>query len=605
MRIFKELQRRNVFRVAIGYVVSSWLLVQVADVVLENIGSPDWVMQTIMLVLALGFPVVVFFSWAYEVTPEGIKRESQIDRTQSITNVTGRKLDRAITAVLVVALAYFAYDKFVLGPARDAELVQATTEAVASEVVDQPVQAAEIEKSIAVLPLENLSPNPENAFFADGIHDDLLTQLAKIESLKVVSRTSVQKYRDSLKNMREIGRELGVATLLEGGVRRAGNSVRINVQLIDSDSDETLWAETYDRELTAENIFAIQREMATSIAGELHATLSLEEVVRLGVQPTQNTRAYDLYVKGRYFWNQRTREGLNRALEYFNQAIEEDPNYALAYAGVASIYVIMGNELYSWAHPRDSYPKAQAAARRALEIDDTLAEAHAVLGDALFRYDWDFVSAGREHQRAIALNPSYATGHQWYSHYLLPLGKETGSLAHSLRALELDPFNLIINLHLGWHYFYVGENELAIEQLQLTLELSPTFIVANLFLGQVFEQEKRFEEAIEQFEQALELSGRNPVYLAALAHAYAISGRQTDAETLLQELLSSEKYVPSYEIAVIYAGLDRQDEALTWLERAFEEKDSSWLVDVALDPRLQRLHSASRFQSLVRRLGLP
>ena len=380
--------------------------------------------------------------------------------------------------------------------------------------------------------------------------------------------------------------------------------MRINVQLIDAKTDEHLWAETYDRELTAENIFAIQREMATSIAGELQVTLSLEEVARIGVLPTQSTIAYDLYVRGRFFWSQRTEEGFNRALEYLNQAIEEDPNFALAYAGVASVYVLMGHELFSWSHPRDTYPKAQAAARRALELDDTLAEAHSVLGDALLRYDWDFISADREHQRAIALNPNYGTGHQWYSHYLLPMGREQESLAHSLTALELDPLNLIINLHLGWHYFYVGENELAIKQLQQTLELSPTFVVANLFLGQVYEQEMRLEEAIGQFERAADLSGRNPVHLAALAHAYGISGRQKDAETLLRELVSSERYVPSYEIAVIYAGLDRQDEALTWLERAYEEKDSSWLVDVALDPRFQQLHSAPRFQNLTRRLGL-
>jgi TolB-like protein/Tfp pilus assembly protein PilF len=605
LSLFNELKHRNVFRVTIGYVVSSWLLVQVADLVLENIGAPDWVMQTILLVLALGFPVVVFFSWAYEVTPEGIKRESEIDRSQSIKHVTGRRLDRAITVVLIIALAYFAYDKFVLSAAREADLAEGKTQVVTEQTAAEPELLADPDKSIAVLPLDNLSPDPENAFFADGIHDDLLTQLAKIPSLKVVSRTSVLEYRDSPKNMREIGRELGVATLLEGGVRRAGNSVRINVQLIDAGSDETLWAETYDRELTAVNIFAIQREMATSIAGELQATLSLEEVTRLGALPTQSTRAYDLYVRGRYFWNQRTREGFDRALEYFNLAIEEDPTYALAHAGVASIYSLVGHELYSWSHPRDSYPKAQAAARRALELDDTLAEAHSVLGDASFRYDWDFVSADREHQRAIALNPSYSNGHQWYSHFLLPMGREEDSLAHSLRALELDPFNLIINLHLGWHYFYAGENELAIEQLQQTLELSPTFIVANLFLGQVYEQEGRLEEAIEQFERAVDLSDRNPVYLAALAHAYGISGRRTDAEALLQELLSSEKYVPSYEIAIIYAGLDRQDEALTWLERAFEEKDSSWLVDVALDPRFLHLQSAPRFQNLTRRLDLP
>ncbi len=580
--VWGELKRRNVVRVAIAYAIVSWLLLQVADVILDNIEAPTWVFQATLLLLFIGFPVAIIFAWAFELTPEGLKKEKDVGRSESVTHLTGRKLDFVIIGVLSIAVVVFAVERF----------------ASSSLSTDD-------RQSIAVLPLDNLSPDPENAFFADGIHDDLLTQLAKIGSLKVVSRTSVLEYRDSPKNMREIGRELGVATLLEGGVRRVGNSVRINVQLIDAKTDEHLWAETYDRELTAENVFAIQREMATSIAGELQVTLSREEVARIGVLPTQSTIAYDLYVRGRFFWSQRTEEGFNRALEYLNQPIEEDPNFALAYAGVASIYVLMGHELFSWSHPRDTYPNAQAAARRALELDDTLAEAHSVLGDALLRYDWDFISADREHQRAIALNPNYGTGHQWYSHYLLPMGREKESLAHSLRALELDPLNLIINLHLGWHYFYVGENELAIEQLQQTLELSPTFVVANLFLGQVYEQEMRFEEAIGQFERAADLSGRNPVHLAALAHAYGISGRQKDAESLLRELLSREQYVPSYEIAVIYAGLDRQDEALTWLERAYEEKDSSWLVDVALDPRFQQLHSTSRFQSLTRRLGLP
>jgi len=586
--VWGELKRRNVVRVAIAYAIVSWLLLQVADVILDNIESTTWVFQATLLLLIIGFPVAIIFAWAFELTPEGLKKEKDVGRSESVTHLTGRKLDFVIIGVLSIAVVVFAVERF-------ASVEQTPSSSLSTD--DR--------RSIAVLPLDNLSPDPENAFFADGIHDDLLTQLAKIGSLKVVSRTSVLEYRDSPKNMREIGRELGVATLLEGGVRRVGNSVRINVQLIDAKTDEHLWAETYDRELTAENIFAIQREIATSIAGELQVTLSRDEVARIGLLPTQSTIAYDLYVRGRFFWSQRTEEGFNRALEYLNQAIEEDPNFALAYAGVASIYVLMGHELFSWSHPKDSYPKAQAAARRALELDDTLAEAHSVLGDALLRYDWDFISADREHQRAIALNPNYGTGHQWYSHYLLPMGREKESLAHSLRALELDPLNLIINLHLGWHYFYVGEYELAIEQLQQTLELSPNFVVANLFLGQVYEQEMRLEEAIGQFERAADLSGRNPVHLAALAHAYGISGRQKDAESLLRELLSREQYVPSYEIAVIYAGLDRQDEALTWLERAYEEKDSSWLVDVALDPRFQQLHSTSRFQSLTRRLGLP
>ena len=586
--VWGELKRRNVVRVAVAYTIVSWLILQLTDVLMPLLSLSQWVGGLVFLLLVIGFFLALILSWAYELTPEGVKLEKHVGRSQSIIHITGRKLDFIIIGVLMIALLMFALDKFVW-----------TTDVA-------PVDTANTQqRTIAVLSFINMSSDPEQEYFSDGLAEELINLLARISELRVTSRSSAFFYKGKDFTIADVGRDLGVGYVLEGSVQRVGDGVRINVQLIDTDTDESLWAETYDRELATENIFAIQREIATSIAGELQATLSLEEVARIGVLPTQSTIAYDLYVRGRFFWNQRTEEGFNRALEYLNQAIEEDPNYALAYAGVASIYVLMGNELFSWSHPRDSYPKAQAAARRALELDDTLAEAHSVLGDALFRYDWDFISADREHQRAIALNPNYGTGHQWYSHYLLPMGREKESLAHSLRALELDPLNLIINLHLGWHYFYVGENELAIEQLQQTLELSPTFIVANLFLGQVYEQEMRLEEAIEQFEWAADLSDRNPVHLAALAHAYGISGRQKDAETLLQELVSSEQYVPSYEIAVIYAGLDRQDEALTWLERAYEEKDSSWLVDVALDPRFQQLHSTSRFQSLTRRLGLP
>ncbi len=589
MSFFGELRRRNVVKVAVAYAIVGWLLVQVADTFFPALQLPEWTVTFVAGLVILGFPLALILSWAYELTPEGVERTKSVPLSESITHITGRKLEFVIIGVLAIAVAVFAVERFVL----------------VEDTPSSPASTAD-RRSIAVLPFSNESAAEENAeFFANGIHDNLLTQLAKISALKVISRTSVMEYRDTLKNMRQIGQELGVATILEGGVQRAGNTVQINVQRIDVETDEHLWAEVYDRELTAENIFAIQREMATSIAGELQATLSVEEVVRLGVLPTESTSAYDLYVRGRFFWNQRTEEGFDRALEYFNQAIEEDSTYALAYAGIASIYVLAGHELYSWSHPRDSYPKAKAAARRALELDDTLAEAHSVLAETLLRYDWDFTSADREHQRAIALNPNYATGHQWYSHYLLPMGREEESLAHSLKALELDPLNLIINLHLGWHYFYVGENDLAIEQLQQTLELSRAFIVANLFLGQVYEQEMRLEEAIEQFERGVELSGRNPVHLAALAHAYGISGRRADAEALLQELLSSQRYVPSYEIAVAYAGLDRQEEALTWLERAYEERDSGWLVDVGLDPRFAQLRSSPRFQDLTRILGLP
>jgi tetratricopeptide (TPR) repeat protein len=287
--------------------------------------------------------------------------------------------------------------------------------------------------------------------------------------------------------------------------------------------------------------------------------------------------------------------------------LRRDPSYALAYAGIAYTYSHLGHELYCLMHPRDTYPKAKAAALKALTLDATLAEAHAVLGSLYFRYDWDWAAAEREHKRAIELNPRDGMVHIWYSHYLLPMGRLEESLAESKRALELEPLSLIINVHLGWHYLYAREHDQAIRQLKATLEMAPDFPVASFFLGQAYEQKGLFDEAISEFQKGVRLSRRNPVHLAALAHGYALSGRRAEAEKLLDEVkeASKQRYVPSYEIAVIYAGLDQKKEALTWLEQAHEQRDSSWLVDVGLDPRFQRLHSEPRFRALLKKLGLP
>jgi TolB-like protein/Tfp pilus assembly protein PilF len=604
MSLWEELRRRNVVKVAAAYAIVAWLTVQVVSALNSPLNLPDWFDTVVVVLLGVGFPIALILAWAYEITPEGIKQTRQVPLEASIAHLTAHKLNYVVTGLLALAVAFMAFENYVLRTERDTPASQAAAGAVPEAEQSSSSPARDL-RSIAVLPFANRSARPEDEFFVDGIHDDILSQLARIASLKVISRTSVMAYRDTAKRMRTIGEELGVASILEGGVQRAGDTVRINVQLIDAQTDEHLWAKTYDRDLNAENIFAIQTEMATSIADALRATISPQEAAQLRDLPTESTRAYDLYVRGRYFWNQRTEEGFDRALDYFNQAIEEDPTYALAHAGVALVYVLLGHELFAFRHPQDTYPKAKAAARAALELDDTLAEAHAVLGDTHLRYDWDWAAAEREHRRAIELNPNYPTDRVWYSHYLLPMGREEESLAQSKKALELDPLNLTANMHLGWHYFYTGQNELAIEQLHKTLELSPTFVLASHFLGQVYEQQMRFDEAIEQFKKAVELYGRAPVHVAALAHGYAASGRRAEAEGLLQELRSSQGYVPSYEIAVIYAGLDQRDEALTWLERAYEQKDSSWLVDMALDPRLQALRSEPRFQDLARRLGLP
>jgi TolB-like protein/Tfp pilus assembly protein PilF len=603
MSFLAELRRRNVVKVGVAYLIVAWLTAQVVDVIKGPLSLPDWFDSVVVVFLGVGFPIALILAWAYEITPEGIKKTRLVPLEESITHLTAPKLNYIMTVLLVLAVGFIVLDNYVL-TGESGATEQADRRAVPD--ADQGNTSASRDlRSIAVLPFANRSAEPEDEFFVEGIHDDILSKLARISSLKVISRTSVMAYRELDVPIRTIGEKLGVATILEGGVQRAGDTVRINVQLIDAETDEHIWAETYDRELNTKNIFAIQTEMATSIAEALRATISPEEAVQMRGLPTASTRAYDAYVRGRFFWSQRTKEGFSRALEYFNAAIEEDPSYALAHAGVASVYVLLGHELYAFEPAAETYPLAKAAASRALELDDTLAEAHGVLAYSHLLYDRTWTAAEEEFQRALALDPNYATAYQWYSHLLLPMARVDESLARSERAVELDPLSLVINMHLGWHYAYSGDNELAIAQLKRTLELSPTFVLAKLFLGQVYEQEMRFDEAIAEFRESVEISARAPVHVAALAHAYGVSGRRADAEALLQELLSSAGPVPSYELAVVYAGLGEPSEALTWLERAYERRDSTWLKDMAIDPRLAPLRAEQRFLDLARRLDLP
>ena len=339
MSLFKELKRRNVFRVAIGYVISTWLLAQVADLVLDTIVAPEWVMQTLLLFFALGFPVVVFFSWAYEVTPEGIKRESEIDRNQSITPITAHKLDRAIMVMLVVALAYFVWESRF---ATDEPIAESNSKQTATAEVGQDTsekESAIADKSIAVLPFTTRSTSEDDKFFSDGMHDDLLTQLAKIGSLKVISRTSMMEYRDTTKNLRQIGEELGVANILEGAVQRVGKQVRINVQLIDADTDEHLWAETYDREMSLDNLLDIQSEMSRAIAQAMQTTLSPQEEALLDRRMTENLEALDAYRKAKRFSEQFDAVDLARADLEIQHALALDPEFVAAWALKAYIHM--------------------------------------------------------------------------------------------------------------------------------------------------------------------------------------------------------------------------------------------------------------------------
>ena len=583
---FDELKRRNVLRAAAFYAASAWLLVQVATQVFPFFHIAEWVVRWIVVAAGIGFPFAMLFSWFYEWTPQGLQLESQIPPNESITRQTGRKLDRWIIAILALAVVLLLANTFVLH--RD-------TEAGTASVVP--------EKSIAVLPFDNLSHDPDNAYFSEGIQDEILTRLAKIAELKVISRTSTQRFQSSPDNLPEIARQLGVAHILEGSVQKSGDQVRVNVQLINAATDAHLWAEIYDRRLV--DIFAVESEIAKSIADTLQAKLNGNAAQVLASRPTDNPEAYELYLKGRYFWNRRTGQNLQKAAVYFQQAIEKDPNYALAYAGLADCHVLLPAYPELGSRPREEFPKALAAARKAVALDDSLAEAHTSLARVLAS-TYQLPAAMTEFQRALALNPKYATAHQWLGECLQSQGRLEEGLAELKRAQELDPLSLVINALLGFALDSVGKTDEAIAQFHKTIEMDPNFFNSHDLFGNVLERHDRLKEAVVEYETAHAM-GADPIPTAELARVYYLVGRKAEAEQLWDQLkaLSERQYVPAYSLAVVQLAFGNKDEAMRLLEKSYEDHapfDTADLGWILIDHRLDPLRDDPRFKNLVSRI---
>lgn len=456
---------------------------------------------------------------------------------------------------------------------------------------------------IAVLPFRNLSGDPEQEYFSDGLTEEIIVHLGQVypRKLGVIARTSVVRYKGSSAPIYRIGHELGVGYVLEGSVRREKDRVRVTAQLVDVRDQAELWADTYERNLTA--IFAVQQEIAQRVANSL--ALELLEGFRGNPRnvAVEDVAAYEAYLRGRYFTNKRSKEGLNKAIRYFEQALAVDPHCSLAYAGIADCYTLLG--FYTDARPTEVMPKAKAAALKALEMDEALGEAHTSLGDVLSFYDWDWEAADQEFLRAIELNPSYATAHHWYANYLSALGRHADARAEIQCALRLDPLSLIINAWAGVLLYLGRQYDQAIEQLRKTLELDASFSVAHAYLGMAYEERSSFREAIAHFEAAVDISASSPVFLAMLAHACALSGKTHEAIRILDGLLalSAHCYVPSYAIAVVYVGLNDFDAAFQWMNRSCEER-CTWLSLLNVDPRLDTIRSDRRFSELLQRIGL-
>jgi TolB-like protein/Tfp pilus assembly protein PilF len=575
---FAELKRRNVYKVAIAYVVGGWALSQGIAQVFPVFDVPNWAIRMIVLLIILGFPVAVVFAWMFEITPEGIKRTEVAD--------AARQKSRGKTWIyIVITGAVLSIGLFFLGR------YSATTKQGGKTFV--------AEKSIAVLPFANLSRDPDNAYFAAGIQDEIITRLSKIGDLNVISCTSTQRFKSSPDDIPAIAAQLGVANILEGIVQRTADAVRVNVQLVKGATDTHLWADTFDRKLT--DIFTVESEIAKTIAETLRAKLSGSERNAIAARPTENTEAYQLYLRGRFFWNKRTGQNLNKAADYFNQAIAADPSYALAYVGLADSYVLM--PLYGAGTPQDSNPKAKAAAEKALQIDDRLAEAHTSLAE-IFCFDLDLLRALPEFERAIELNPNYPTAHQWYgSSALTSLGRFDQAIAEVKRAIALDPLSLVINSDLGNSYYRARRYDEAIKQLRKTIDLDPDFYYAHWNLGSALKAKGDVAGAIEQYEKARALN-EDPSMLGLLANAYAAAGRKTDAIKIRDDLeaISKQRYVSAYSFALVYLGLGDKDEALHRLQQGYEDRAGESLRFIRVDPLLDPLRGDPRFEALAEKI---
>ena len=455
-------------------------------------------------------------------------------------------------------------------------------------------------RRIAILPFANISPDPADEYFSDGMTDELISVLSKIKGLRVIARTSAMKFKGEKATAGRIGQELKVGSLIEGSVRKSKNRVRIAVQLVNTQSEEQLWAETYDRDL--QDVFSVQTDIAQQVAGALELRLGVRESSALQQQQTQNPEAYAFYLKGRYHWNSRAESEVNTAIKYFEEAIGRDPQYALAYVGLADCHSILG--YYGYRRPSVVFPRAKELAEKALSLDDSLAEAHASLGNPLMQYYFDWKRAASELDRALELNPSYATAHQWRATHHAALGRLSDSLTEIRRAAELDPLSMIILTDVGKDLYLARLYDEAIDQYQKSLQVDANFPIAHKGLAEVYTQKGMNDEAVAEIEKAIELSDRSIFILDDLGYVYARAGKKNEAIKVLQGLdkIAGDQYVPAYGRAVIYSALGDKEKTLRWLEKAYEER--SPLVYLKVDPAFDTFRNEERFTMLLDRMGL-
>jgi len=599
MSLFNELKRRNVFRVAIAYLVLGWVLLQVTDVVVPILQLPDWVAKLVLFLLALGFPLVLMFAWAFELTPEGIRRESEVDRSRSITPQTGRKLDFTIIGILAVAVVLLVLDRYSGSPSPLPKEGSGQSFATTEGAVASPAESANDETSLAVLPFVNISDDASNEYFSDGISEELLNVLVRVQGLRVPSRTSSFTFKGSDKKIAEIGKELNVDHVLEGSVRKAGDRVRVTAQLIDVRTDTHLWSETYTREV--DDIFAVQDEIAQAIVNALKVTLTSAQQKSLAQHSTANVEAYNRYLLGRHLWNQRTAQSLKASVEPLREAVEMDPQFDQAWAALADTYALIPE--YRAGPLAEYIPLASQAADRALAIKPDSARALTTRAYVEAMYQYDFAAANADFARAVELEPGYATGHQWYAEILAVQRHMEQALGQIDQAIGADPLSAVVAHVKGWILMYAGRTDEALVQYQKARELDPAMpsIIGNLeiiyLLRGDYDQARLLSAELasllgDRFDQTADRAVIDAMENPALkSHA---------VELIKKSLLMRDG---SQGRALFYALLGENDLAMDNLEKAFRAGDP-YAIHMNRMSVYDPLRDNPRFQALLAKMNL-
>lgn len=584
INFWKELKRRKVIQVVTVYAASAFVILELVDILAPSLRLPEWTLNLVLLILCVGFVIAIILSWIYDIQPEG-----GIARTEAVEKHKAEEIQGSSRGWKIASYISFA----VIAVLLVMHVVSRNDRSGKKEVPD---------KSIAVLPFGSLSDDPEKQYLADGVMEAILLHLSRIEDLRVTSRTSVEQYRNTEKTVNEISAELNVAFILEGSFQKYGDQAKLTVTLIKPGEESNVWSNEYDR--IWKDIFVVQGEVAKAVARELASLIKPEEVDGMVKMPTRNLKAYELYLTGRGFWNRWIDEDIRKGMDYFQKAIHLDPEFALAYAGLANAYNTVS--FYSLTDPEETYPKAKELAQKALEIDPQLPEAHIALAYVKIYYDWDWEGGEKEFRRAIELDPENVTAHHLYA-YSLILQTRYGEAMNELgTALALDPSNLILNRTLGDFYFHMRDYEKAEDQLIKTLEMDPAFNYAHAYLGMVYLQESRCEQAIAELRKEIEYgTGTEDVALAWQGFAFGKCGKIQQGKEILEVFLdrSEHEYIPPSFLAWQYFALGEYDAGFTWLHTAFDERDT-WLTELKNSHFFDPIRSDSRYMEMLEKMNL-